>query len=157
MSILTQLPAIPTVHNGYAVDATELGAAIAYLSAIHGADMVTVTWESTKKTLVAFDNDVIKSHGTATVGRGMEHKNLNGGVTGEMKWGEWLLFPWVKIHKGHLYARLYPVMSTVEMTYSKNGETITHDDYKTMVPKRKPSAKPIETIDVKILSLTVTA
>jgi len=156
MSILTQMPAIPTAHDGVDIDPQQLAAAVLYLGYIHGADIVPVLWDSAKKPLAAHKHHTIKSHGYAMCGRGVEHKDQNGGQsTGPMQWGTWLLYPWIKIHKGNLYARLYPIMSTIDMSYTCDGEAITRAEYAAMMPKRAPSKNPVLTIDVRIMEILV--
>ena len=84
-----------------------------WLAGVNGAgEFQRVAWVSEPTPAAAHRNAGVRlrKEVSATVRTGVDYARLgvNAGVeTGELPWGTWLLFPYLIVHKGTDYARLY--------------------------------------------------
>jgi len=171
MSLLTQIPAIPTTHAGVPLPPEQLAAAILYMAALHGPTTVRAQWvtDKSKQTRAAHKGHKIVSTSTAIVTLGLEYKNKPeniGKETGPLrgKNDEWLLYPFIIVAQTGLKARLYPVRETIKTTFTVDGipavdgkTTIDGQEIKVrdMLYSRKNSDLDVLTIDVFVDNLTL--
>jgi len=140
-----------------------LTAAAAYLAAVNapGVNVVDVRWTSTVKPAAAHKSRVLTKVVTAKVMTGLSYADLsvnNDRVTGDLPWGIWLTFPWLIVHKGETFARLYTVDDTVKVEgYFVDGEPVAREDFLAMLtPSARETKRPNGgCITVKSANLTV--
>ena len=100
---------------------------------------------STKKPLKAFSHLTITKVILATVRVGGEFKNLKVNAdreTGSLPWGEWEHYPYSITHKGNRYLRIY-LGRSMKVVYFIDGVKVASSVAKAMLPKSKPSVKPL--------------
>jgi len=91
-----------------------------------------------------------------TTGRfrsGIDYANLKSvqdgiasGERGEVEplpWGEWALFPWIILHKGVEYLRLYPVQdAAMDVLYVVDGANVTKEQFQELLTPSQRAEKP---------------
>lgn len=116
-------------------------------------------WESVVKTAAPYKAHDVRKRVRATVRTGVAYANLaqnEGRDTGPLPWGEWDLFPWVIVHNGADYFRLYRSEGhAIEVTYTIDGVPATRDEVDAMLTPsaRKRSEGPVLTFTVKAENL----
>ena len=115
------------------------------------------TWQSVVKTAAAHKAHKVVKTTTATVRAGIAYANLAQNAdkeTGALPFGEWETFPFVVVHKGQDYLRLYLADDArTTTTYTIDGAPATAEEVRAMMT---PSAlKPRE--GGPVLTFTVKA
>jgi transcription elongation factor GreA-like protein len=102
---------------------------------------------SKKKPLKAFAQHDITKVVLCTVRTGIEYRNQkevkeSGKEVGSLPWGEWETYPYLITHKGNRYLRLY-IGQSMKVIYFVDGVKVSANVAKQMLPKTKPSQKPL--------------
>lgn len=120
-----------------------------------------VTWESVGKPAGPHKGRDLRKRVAATIRTGIQYANMavnRDRETGALPWGEWFIYPYVIVHKGNYYARLYVADGSVRTSYTVDGEAVDRDTYNGFLPASasKPRKSNGGTITVKLESLTLT-
>ena len=102
---------------------------------------------SKKKPLKAYAQHDITKVILCTVRTGIEFRNQkevkeSGKEVGSLPWGEWEAYPYAITHKGNRYLRLY-LGQSLKVFYLVDGVKVAANVAKQMLPKIKPSQKPL--------------
>jgi len=102
---------------------------------------------SKKKPLKAYAQHDITKVILCTVRTGIEFRNQkevkeSGKEVGSLPWGEWESYPYAITHKGNRYLRLY-LGQSLKVFYLVDGVKVAANVAKQMLPKIKPSQKPL--------------
>ena len=119
-----------------------------------------VRWTSAPKPAKAFEGTDLRKVAVATVRTGIEYANLGvneGRETGALPWGEWLEYPYIVVHKGQYYARLYVLEDSVKVTHYVNGQETDRETFggyltRSARESRRPTGG---TITVKLANVTL--
>jgi len=132
-----------------------------YLASVNRAGAFqAVEWKSDVKPAAAHKARTLTKIVSATVRTGVQYANLavNADVeTGSLPWGEWAVYPYIIVHKGAEYARLYTVDGSVKTRYFIDGQEKSRDDFLALLTPaaRKPSRPNGGTITVKLENVTL--
>lgn len=140
----------------------------AYLQAVNAPGaFTTMSWERDVAVAAVHRGTSVRKHVSAVVRTGIDFANLARNEerdTGAMTWGEWVVFPLVKTHKGREYARLYTAPnSRVRVHYTIDGQPATREQVADLLTPSKRRAmlegprEPIHTFEVKMEDLILAA
>lgn len=124
----------------------------------------TAEWQSIvadKAVHPDYAGTVLRKVTVATVRTGVEYRNLaqNADVeTGALRWGTWVVYPWIITHKGEYYIRVYMASNRNEShartTYYVDGTKVTRGAYGAYL---KPSKPRDHTSDPDVFTYTIKA
>ena len=114
-----------------------------------------VEWRSPVRPAAAHRGRDLVKISTAVVRTGVAYANLGENAdreTGSLPWGEWERFPYVVVHRGSAYGRLYVKDGTIQTRYLVDGQEVTREEFLSLLtPSQRESRRPVGgTITVRL-------